>query len=247
MAKQTNWWETFFDDFRPAFKGALPSEARREARYVYRKLELKTGRTFLDCPCGFGRISLPLAKMGVKVTGVDITQSYLDEFDRKAHKAGVTVDLIHQDMRRIGFRNRFDAAANLYTSFGYFESDAQNRLVLKKVFEALRPGGRFMLSTINRDWIILNFASSNWEETGGLKMLQSRWMDYTRSIIHDEWHFLKDGVEKVHKTTIRLYSFHELRAMLDQIGFVDIEGYGSYDDQPTGRTNRNIYAIARKP
>jgi len=247
MAKQRNWWETFFDDLRPAFPRAAPRESLKEARYICRKLGLKKGMKFLDCPCGFGRVSLPLAKMGVKVTGVDITQSYLDEFERKARKAGVKVRLFRRDMRRISFRNEFDAAANLYTSFGYFESDAQDLLVLKKVFQALRSGGRFMLNTMNRDWIILNFTANGWYEMSGIKVLEVRRFDYSRSIMHDTWHFLKDGVEKVHQTTVRFYSFHELRAMLQKVGFVDIEGYGSQDDQPTGRTNRELYVIARKP
>lgn len=245
MTKKSNWTPTFFEDARPLFPAAR--ESLKEARYVHRKLQLKKGMTFLDCPCGFGRISLPLARIGIKVTGVDITGSYLDEFDKRAHKARVKVTLLNQDMRRINFRNEFDAAANLYTSFGYFESDTENLRVLRNFFHALRPGGRFLMTTINRDWLMMNFVPNNWEEHSGVRLLQARWFDYARSIIHDEWRFQKDGEEKVYHTTLRLFSFHELRAMLAKVGFIDIEGYGSREDQPTGRTNRNIYVIARKP
>lgn len=247
MARQINWWEGFFDDFRPILGRITQQESNKEAHYIFHKLQLKKGMKFLDCPCGFGRVSLPLAKMGIKITGVDITQSYLDEFSIKAQKSGIKVELLKQDMRRISFKNQFHAAANLLTSFGYFESESQNLLVLKKIFEALLPGGKFILTLINRDWIILNFVPNNWEVIAEVRLLQSRSFDYSRSIMHDEWRFQKDGVEKVYKTTLRLYSFHELRAMLERVGFVDIEGFGSHDNKPTGRTNRNIYIIAKKP
>jgi 2-polyprenyl-3-methyl-5-hydroxy-6-metoxy-1,4-benzoquinol methylase len=247
MTHQNNWWNEFFDDYRPVFGKSKQRENNKEARYLVRKLKLKKGMKFLDCPCGFGRLSLPLARMGIKVTGVDITQSYLDEFAEKARELGVKVELIKRDMRRISFRNQFHAAANLSTSFGYFESESQNLLVLKRVFEALRPGGRFLLSLFNRDWIIVGFVPNNWYEVSGIRVLQRRRFDYSRSIMHDEWYFMKGGEEKFHETTLRIYAFHELRAMFERVGFVDIEGFGSLDDQPTGRTNRDMYVIARKP
>ena len=246
MEKHKDWWKTFFDDFRPVFPRATQRECTAEARYVMKKLGLKKGQKLLDCPCGFGRIALPLAKMGVKVTGVDITQSYLDEFATKARKQGVRVTLLKQDMRRITFKSAFDAAANLYTSIGYFDSDAEELKIFRRVFDALRPGGKFLLMTINRDWIILNFVSNNWEEIGGVRVLQKRRLDYSRSMMHDEWRFITDGAEKVHYTTLRLFAFHELRVMLEKVGFVGVDGFGR-DDKPTGRKNRNLYVLASKP
>lgn len=247
MPHKANWWETFFVDFRPVFGHYTRKEINAEIRYVSRKLGLKPGMSLLDCPCGYGRMSLPLAKRGIKVTGVDITPSYLEEFERNASRAGVAVRLFHQDMRRISFRNEFDAAANLYTSFGYFEEEAQNLLALKKVYQSLRPGGRFLLSLINRDWILINFTTRDWFELKGVRLLQWRSFDYAHSIMNDNWQFEKDGAVRVHKTKLRVYSYHELRAMFEQVGFVEIEGFGSHQDTPTGRNNRMIYVLGRKP
>ena len=246
MEKRTDWWKTFFDDFRPVFRSLPARDRAREIRWIVKKLDLKKGQSFLDCPCGFGRMSLPIAKSGIKVTGVDITQSYLDEYAVAARQQKVSVNLVKQDMRRIAFKNQFHAAANLYTSIGYFDSDAEDVKAFKRVFEALRPGGKFLLMTINRDWIILNFVVDNWQEVGGVRLLQKRRLDYSRSVMLDEWHFVKDGKETVHHTTLRLYAFHELRAILTKVGFVAIEGFGR-DDKPTGRKNRDMYIIATKP
>jgi ubiquinone/menaquinone biosynthesis C-methylase UbiE len=247
MAGKDEWWMDYFEDFRPMFDQFTPKQSRDEARYIMQKLQLKKGMKLLDCPCGIGRISLPLAKMGLKVTGVDITESYLAECEAKARKAGLKVELVKEDMRRISFKSRFHAAVNLFTSIGYFDSESDNLLVIKRVFDSLLPGGKFMLTTMNRDWIMVNFVPNNWFDVSGVRTLQSRSFDYTRSVMHDDWRFIRDGVEKFHQTTLRLYSFHELRAMCAKVGFVDIEGFGSHDDTPTGRTNRVIIVVATKP
>lgn len=246
MENTKDWWKTFFEDFRPVFQNITPRACNAQARYVVKKLGLTKAQKFLDCPCGFGRISLPIAKMGIKVTGVDITQSYLDEFAVRARRNKVKVDLVRKDMRRLTFKNQFHGAANLYTSVGYFESDAEEVKTFKSVFNALRPGGKFLLMTVNRDWIIKNFVPDNWMDVGGIRLLQKRKFDYSRSMMLDEWHFIKDGVEKVHHTTLRLFSYHELRAMFEKVGFVDIEGLDR-DDKPTGRNNNAIVVLARKP
>lgn len=246
MEAPRDWWKTFFDDFRAVFQSGTARECSVEARWIIKKLGLKKGQTLLDCPCGFGRLSLPMVRMGIRVTGVDITPSYLEEFARAAGRHNVAVDLVRQDMRRLTFKKQFHAAMNMFTSIGYFESDTEELKTFRRAFEALRPGGKFLLMTMNRDWIILNFVPDNWQEINGVRLLQKRTFDYSRSMMLDEWHFIKDGVEKVHHTTLRLFSFHELRTMLEKVGFVDIRGFGR-DDAPTGRKNRHLYVLAMRP
>jgi hypothetical protein len=50
MTDHNNWWKKFFDDFRPVFREGTPRESNMEARYLVRKLQLKKGMKFLDCP-----------------------------------------------------------------------------------------------------------------------------------------------------------------------------------------------------
>ncbi|UCE65691.1 MAG: class I SAM-dependent methyltransferase [Candidatus Zixiibacteriota bacterium] len=245
--KDSGWWDDFFPAFRPFFGLISQKRTNAHVRFIVEKLSLKPGKKFLDCPCGIGRIALPLAKKGIRVTGVDITRSYLDELSMKAKRRGLKVDLVHADMRRITFGSEFDAGGNLWTSFGFFEKESDNRLVLKKMYQALKPGGKFMLHVINRDWIMANYQPRGWEEAAGVKSMEERFFDYRTSINYGTWHIIKDGKEETFKLTIRMYSFHELIAMFESVGFTDIEGYGSMKDEPISRDKGMMTIIGTKP
>ena len=245
--KDAGWWDDFFPAFRPIFGIVSQRVTNAHVRYVIKKLDLKPGKKFLDCPSGIGRIALPLAKKGIRVTGVDITQSYLDELAKKAKRSGRRIDLVNSDMRRINFDSQFDAAGNLWTSFGFFEKESDNLLVLKKMYRALRPGGKFMLHVINRDWIMAKYDPTDWFEVKGVKVMEKRSFDYARSINRSTWYFIRDGKEEAFEIGIRMYSFHELIGMFKKVGFADIEGYGSTKDDPISRDKGMMFIIGTRP
>jgi len=246
-AKDAGWWDDFFPAFRPIFGKVSQKATNAQVKFIIKKLNLAPGRSFLDCPCGIGRIAMPLAKAGVKVTGVDITQSYLDELTAKAKKRGLRIDLQHGDMRRIGFDSQFDAAGNLWTSFGYFEKESDNLLVLEKIFRALKPGGKFLLHVVNRDWVMAHFQANEWSEAGGGKVLEERGFDFATSISTDKWTFIKNGHETTHETAIRMYSYHEMLNMFRKVGFVDIEGYGSVMEEPISLQRFYMFIVGARP
>jgi cyclopropane fatty-acyl-phospholipid synthase-like methyltransferase len=245
--KDSGWWDDFFPEFRPFFGLASRKATNAHVRYVIEKLNLKPGKKFLDCPCGIGTVGMPMAKKGIKVTGVDITQSYLDEFETKARQRSLKVDLYREDMRRIDFNSEFDAAGNLGTSFGYFEKESDNSLTIKKIYQALKPGGKFLLHVINRDWIMAHYQSHDWQEIAGVKSISKRYFDYSTSINHGTWYFIRDGKEKVFKVSLRMYSYHELIALFKKVGFVDIEGFGSTNNEPISREHIMMYVSGIKP
>ena len=241
------WWHEFFPAFRPIFGIISRKQTNAQVRYVIRKLNLRPGHKFLDCPCGIGRIALPLAKEGIRVTGVDITPSYLTELESKAKRGGLKIECVHRDMRRIDFKDKFDAAGNLWTSFGFFEKESDNLLALKKMFLALKPGGKFLLHVINRDWIMAHYQTQDWLECKGIKILLSNSFDYEKSISLGDWHMIKDGRENVYKTSIRMYSCHELINMFSRVGFVDIQTFGTTTDEPVDRNQRMMFIFGSKP
>lgn len=245
--KDTGWWTEFFDFFRPVFGIIDAKTTNAQARYLIKKLDLTPGNKFLDCPCGIGRITIPMAKKGIRVTGVDITKSYLNELNAKARRAKLNINTIHSDMRKINFDSKFDAAGNLWTSFGFFEKESDDLLTLKKMYKALKPGGRFVLHVINRDWIIANFQSRDWQEIKGLRIFEDRKFDFRNSVNYGNWHFMKNGQEKIFSVHIRMYSFHELVRMFEAAGFADIEGYGNINDEPISLHSRMMFVFGTKP
>ncbi|MFH1701378.1 MAG: methyltransferase domain-containing protein [Candidatus Zixiibacteriota bacterium] len=245
--KNTDWWEKFFDDFRPVFDSVPVKASNAVVRFAIKYLDLKPGQQVLDCPCGIGRTTILMARNGLKMTGVDFHQGYLDELDKKAAQKNLKIKTVQSDMRRINFENKFHAVVNLWTSFGYFENESDNFLVLKKFYKALRPGGRLLIQAINRDYIIADFKESEWLRINRGYVLIKNNFDFRRSMIYGTWHFVKDGEESPQPMRIRAYSYHEMAAMFEKAGFVDVKGYGSPTGEEISSKNRSNFIIGTKP
>ncbi|MFH2057082.1 MAG: methyltransferase domain-containing protein [bacterium] len=242
-----DWWTDFYRDFRPVFDLIPQRITNLQVRYLIEKLELRPGQHLLDCPCGVGRLSLPIARRGIRVTGVDLQPSYLAEVDQKARRAGLPIQLLLSDMRKLDFKSRFDAAANMWTSFGYFQRESDNQLVVNKMFHALKRGGKFLLHVINRDWIMANLQEADWYDLGEMKILERRQFDYRTSTMESIWTYLREGDCRSHRSWLRLYSYHELVRIFEKAGFVNIEGFGSVKDEPVNRTSRMLWVVGSKP
>ena len=217
----TEWWQTFFDEYflESGFRVMKRRTALRDVRFLEKVLALKKGSKILDVCCGVGRHSIELAKRGYRVTGFDATDRYLEVAAARAKRRGVNLTLDVCDLRKIKYRNEFHAAICMWTSFGYFENERDHLKSLRAINRALRPGGKFIIDLINRDWLIRNFEQTGWFEVGKSFVLERRQFDSTRSRINSEWVFVgKNGVER-RTISLRVYSPHELMELLERAGF----------------------------
>lgn len=101
---------------------------------------------FLDLACGKGRHSIYLANKGFKVTGLDLSPENIAAANRSA-RPGLTF-AVH-DMRAVFPGRKFDYIFNLFTSFGYFDSPAENQEVVNSMAEMLVNGGRVVVDFLN--------------------------------------------------------------------------------------------------
>jgi hypothetical protein len=72
-------------------------------------------------------------------------------------------------------------------------------------------------------------------------------MDLSKSINDSVWHCLSGGKEYISRTRIRMYSYHEIIAMMQKAGFIDINGYGSMKDEPVSWDRTMMFVIGTKP
>lgn len=243
-----DWTSAFFraSVFDPGAPEAVDA-AVGEAAFVWRALGLKPGDRVLDVPCGAGRHALELAKRGALVLGVDKTQSYLTAA-RKAGARQPRARFVQGDMRRLPFRGEFDAAMNLWTSFGYFARFSDDMKVLKGVARSLKPGGRFLIDVRDLAAVRRQAVHRHWDwRADGAYVLQDAYLVEGRDPkIVNEWTVLHPGRRPLRAHFIlRGYDRPRLYAALRRAGLVPVRTWRSFraDQRPSGR----LIVLARKP
>lgn len=220
----------------------------REVDFLIKILRLKKGAKILDLACGHGRHTIELARRGFKMTGQDINSLFLKKAKQSAQRIGLKINWIKSDMRRITFENEFDVVVNLFTAFGYLESDDEDQTVISQIARALRPGGKFAIDFINRDRIMRTYREKDWTELPnhsillserGFNMITGR-NEERRMIIS------KNGKRKIFNPGIRMYTLSELITMCRNAGLKFIEVYGDYDGSSINLDSKRCILIVKK-
>jgi SAM-dependent methyltransferase len=216
---QTNWWESFFEGLAVSmWLHAIPAEhTEREADRLARLLALSPGAEILDVPCGAGRLTLPLAERGYRLTGVDQSSAFL------AHARSLDVNQQiaweQRDMRELPWTERFDGAFCLGNSFGYLD-DEGNVAFLRAVRASLKPGGRFVLETPMVLENLLNHLQPRpWWKAGDAYLLVENQYDPASSRLDIEYTFVSEGRVEVRRGSHRAYSYKQLVSLLTACGF----------------------------
>jgi SAM-dependent methyltransferase len=199
----------------------------------------------LDVPCGQGRLTLPLARSGLVMTGVDLTGAYLAKARNLARRGRLKIRFLQSDMRGIGFDAEFDAAFNWFGSFGYF-SDADNLAFCRRVLAALKPGGRFLVEGMNKSWVLAHFRPRNETRVGGVLVTQRNRLAPGDRRIRTVWTLRHGRRTERHAISMRAFTGTELREFLRAAGFGEVRLYGPGGSRFT-RHSRRLIAVARKP
>lgn len=221
------WFETFFDsdDWLSLATSRDPERTELETGFLAERLTPR-GRV-LDLACGTGRIAIPLARRGFEVAGIDISRRVLEI----ARSEAPALDFRHGDMRELPWDDAsFDAVVNVWTAFGYFETQEEDERVVAEVARVLRPGGVFVLDSINQAALLRNFRSESWSELdNGTLFLERRVIDLPSGRVRAYWTFVDESGRREHAFEHRLYTLAEYHAMLQRSGLRTTEVYGAFD------------------
>jgi SAM-dependent methyltransferase len=217
------WWRELFA--APAWQRvqlgwSTVEDTADEAQRVIEALGLSGGERVLDVPTGDGRIALELGAAGFPVVGVDLESAFVEAGRTAAEARGIEgVTLEVGDMRDLPFESEFDAAVCFWGSFGYFD-DEGNLAQAASVCRALRPGGRYLIDIPTLETLYPRFTERSWFRVEDTVVLQERGLALGTSRVETEWTFLRDdGPPATHRTSVRLYSAHELTELLRAAGF----------------------------
>jgi SAM-dependent methyltransferase len=160
------WYSSWFDTpyYHILYKDRDHSEAHGFMNHLTAFLKLPKGAEIMDLACGKGRHSIYLNQLGYRVTGVDLSSSSID-FAKKFENESLQFQ--EHDMC-FPFSKKFDAVFNLFTSFGYFENEADNLRTIKAIKADLKPGGYGVIDFMNSQNVIENLVGNETKEIDGI-------------------------------------------------------------------------------
>lgn len=235
-----HWFADLADYMGPAYlRYSFTKGTVREVDALVDRLALTEGMRILDVGCGPGRHSHELARRGLIVHGVDISEAFV-ALARSSAPPGATFDVC--DARQMRFVDEFDAAICLCQgAFGLMTDADDDRSVLAGVSRALRPGGRLALTAFNAYFAVKYHDAATFDADRGIS--------HERTEIRNE-----DGVPREVSLWTGCYTPRELRLLL---ATVDLEvesiecaapgeyGHGSGPRPPSVETPEHL-VIASK-
>jgi SAM-dependent methyltransferase len=226
-----DWFErSFREDYLLVYKHRDEASADAEISNMLAHLPIPPTGRVLDLCCGSGRHSRALARRGYEVVGVDLSPVLLE----LAQEQNVYPNLAfyQYDMRDIPFEAEFDIVVNLFTSFGYFSSDAENAKVVANMAKALKQGGEVVIDYLNPAYVKAHLVPQSTRETNGLLIDERRWIEdgfvKKQITVRD----VESAEPRQYMEQVRLYEAGEMRLMLERAGFGKIQMFGDYTYAP---------------
>ncbi len=236
-------WNSFYDCLfdEDSFRRAADDVPR------IRQLTGVEAGSVLDLGCGPGRHSIPLARAGFSVTGVDLSDYLLERAREREGREDAAIEWVRADMREFRREAAFDLAVSMMTSFGYFEDPADDMRVLENVCHSLVPGGVFVLDLVGKEWLCRNVQPVHLTEFEDGRLLVERpTLAENLTWIENEW-ILVDGDRVArHEWSYRMYSGQELADRLFAAGFDEVSLYGGLDGSDYDIEAERLVAVAMK-
>ena len=214
------------------------------------KKENVNPRTAVDLACGTGSVALRLARMGLSVTAVDMSEEMLCVAAQKADRLENRPRFVCQKLQNLYLPRGVDLAVCALDSMDYITDPADCVQAIRKIFKVLNPGGCFIFDVNTPEKLRAMdgqvFLDENddtfcvWrgefdEQTNicsyGMDLFQRRGEAWLRSFEeHREY----------------AYSAEQLVGYLKKAGFTNIAVYGDRRLEAPDERDLRIYLKARK-
>jgi SAM-dependent methyltransferase len=239
-----NWYKNWFgNDYLTVYSHRDEKEARQLIKLIQDHIHLGKKSKILDLCCGQGRHALLLSNAGFEVYGIDLSMTLLK--DAKSKKAwGQSAYFILADMRNLPVSHSFDLLLNLFTSFGYFESDDENQSVFHQFHLALRQNGYFVFDYFNADHVIENLVPYQKEKIGNLVVEQERYIEGSR--VQKKIKLNNNGRESIFYESVKMYPPDQILGMMKAANLHVLHLFGDYQGSPLKKCSPRMIVIGTK-
>ncbi|MEO5686439.1 MAG: class I SAM-dependent methyltransferase [Burkholderiaceae bacterium] len=246
--------EEFTDPLNYDLEQGPLSQARIE---FWRRMAQQFGGPVLELGCGTGLVAIPVAAMGLSVTGVDLCAPLLAHAQAKALRDDVDVRWVQSDVRALALPRRFGFVILTGNAFQAFLTKADQRALMATVRGHLAPEGVFGFETRNPAGHALRDEPEgpteiDYVDVAGRRVLltsSQRW-DEAAQVIH--WTTYRrwtsaDGAPQERTTRIacRFTSPDDIEDLLDAAGLEIVTQYGDWNFSPFRASGERLITLCR--
>lgn len=230
-----DWYARSFGELYPLlYRHRDDESAAAETAAFVRTLALDQGDRVADICCGGGRHLAAMRDLGLDAWGMDLSETLLQAAAERPELRG---RLVRADLRAIPFHSAsFDAAVNLFTSFGYFLDDADNEAALQQMAAVVRSGGKLLVDVMNPRWLRRTLEPYSRRQIAGLTVENERRIVNGRVVNKIRVH--EGEAVRTFTESVRLYEADAFIAMFERAGLGDVQLVGTFagdtmtDDSP---------------
>ena len=234
----TDWFNTSY--YHILYKERNDKDAELFMKNITSFLNLPKNTHILDLPCGKGRHSLFLNSLGYRVTGADLAENSIRS--AKAFENHTLKFKVH-DMRQ-SLQYNYGAIFNLFTSFGYFDDDKEDLLILNNFKQGLKKDGYFVFDFLNAEKVKLNLVAKETKTIDNITFNIKR--EIKDGFIIKYISFLADDKNHFYTEKVKYLDLHKMKANFKKNGFKILNVFGNYHlNTYEAKTSDRLIIIAK--
>ena len=207
----------------------------------------------LDLGCGPGLYAERLCKKGYQIKGIDYSKRSIDYAIKKATENNQDIQYLYQNYLDIDYNNEFELVTLIYCDFVVL-SDEDRASLLKKIYKAMRPGGKFIVDVFTVKEFEDRKESYTWEmsEKGGFwkptkhLALNAHYI-YDNNVRLDQFTIIdEEGKVDIIRNWFKAYTKETIVEELKNAGFTNIRIYSDVAGKAYEDESKTICLVAEK-
>lgn len=223
------WFEDWFssDQYLNVYKHRDETDALKLLTLVSKHISISKDELILDAACGAGRYTNLALRYGYKAIGFDLSLPLLKKAREDSLESVEDSFYFRSDIRSVGLKKMFMLILNVFTSFGYFDTEEENYSFIRNSINFLKPGGYFVFDYFNRNYVINNLVQVSDRRTGEYLVREKRRIEENRVV--KEIELEKEGQTKQFVESVALYSHNAIQKVFEDVGYKLLNKFGDYE------------------